>query len=110
MTLFFGLIELFSMAVGFGVMMSPETVRFPRWHRMFLSICFICIGISGTERLSEVNSWDYNQWVDPGSVITVTISVMTLMFVGRGLYRRFEVINPPGSVLSPDQINQRKET
>ena len=88
MTLFLGLIELLATVAGFGAMMAPEIVKFPRWHRVFLSVCFVCMGLSGVERLSEANAWDYNQWVDPGSIITVTLSVMTFVFVGRGLYRR----------------------
>ena len=88
MTLFLGLIELLATVAGFGAMMAPETVKFPRWHRVFLSLCFVGVGLSGVGRLAEGLGWEYNQWVDPGSIITMTLSVMTFMFVGRGLYRR----------------------
>ena len=88
MTLFLGMIELLGTVVGFGAMMAPEIVKFPPWHRVLLSLCFVGVALSGAGRLAEALGWDYNEWVDPGSIITVTLSVMVFMFVGRGLYRR----------------------
>ena len=88
MTLCLGLIELLATVVGFGAMMAPEIMKFSRWHRVLLSVCFVCVALSGAGRLAEALGWDYNEWVDPGSIITMTLSVMVFMFVGRGLYRR----------------------
>ena len=88
MTLFLGLIELLAAVLGFGAMMAPETVKFPPWHRILLSVCFVCVALSSAGRMAEALGWDYNEWIDPGSIITMTLSVMTFVFVGRGLYQR----------------------